>query len=129
MTSVIARATHSSELRPVIDAVHDSFFDVEAVRFHEMEGVVEVPYRHELPLPGSPARRLVNWLRRRHREEPGLLRFRKVKAVLLPDDQVVGTYDINAIVFDGTAKKVIVRTGIPTRFELEVEGLDVTVER
>ncbi len=129
MTTIIARATGPGELRPVVDAIHDCWFDVEAVRFNEPEHTVEVPVRRETPLSTPLLRRFVNWLQGRHRKElVGLLRLRKVNSCLVTDDQGVGSYDINTIAFD-EKKKVIIWTGIPTKFELDADGLDVTVEK
>lgn len=128
-TTTLAQATDPRALRPVIHLIHDCFFDVQAVRFDKTQGTVEVPIWRKRAAAAPLLGRVVNWFRGRYSEEPvALLRFRKVNSCLLTDEQGIGSYDVNTIAFREQTKKVIIRTGIPTTFELDVDELDVMVE-
>lgn len=111
-TSVFRAA---GELDRLLRLLHDRWFDVADVKFDRAAGTVTVPFLvASEPKPGAGMRDC--WLRIRH-----------VTHMELQESEGVGRYDLNDFWFESEAGRLQIRTGIPLRFELKVNALELEV--
>lgn len=108
-------ATEPSALDVVTDVIHDAWFDVDEVTFED--GQVRVPFTVRRAIfrsaePDAPRSSLL---------------IRHVTALDLEDTQGIGRYDFNRLRFDENAGRLSIDSGIPLRFEMLVEDLEVSV--
>jgi hypothetical protein len=109
--SVAAEVSNTAGLGEVTDHIHDCWFDLEDIEHDRDRSTVTVPFRCG---PRDTVRRL--------------LRFQLVRGLLIRDTEQIGTYDFNKLVYDPTTERIRVETNIPLGMEVEVGGIQVTVE-
>lgn len=120
--------TDPAKLAPLLDLVHDRWFEAAAVTFDPQSGELRIPFLFEV---SEDARVLRDWIVVRRLEAPvvaAVLRIGWVVSYRVEDDEKVGKYDINTIEYDPRASRVRITTGIPMQLEANVERFAVSVE-
>ena len=102
-----------AQLGTLVDAVHDLWFDVDALKGSFSEGVVTIP------LYGRP-----NALSRKQLPIATLV-IKHVDSLVVEDTEHVGYYDIDEIRFDPVGKTLTIIGCIPVVVRLHVAKLNV----
>jgi hypothetical protein len=116
------RVTDSRHLHTIVAEIHDQWFSVDDVVFDPVEGLIQVQYR-------GPASRRRSWFKKREPAADWTLTIRCASAYRLEESQGVGRYDFNEIEYSEEQGDLIITTGIPLRFSIDVSALDVSVRR
>lgn len=117
---LLTECTSADCLQTVTGIVHDCLFNVTTVTFDQERGIVRVPF-------SAPEGVLASWFSflRRWRKPTFLLEIGRATSMRCDDAQGIQTYNFNAIEHrDGL---VMIRTGIPTTFHVNVDELQLRV--
>jgi hypothetical protein len=102
-----------SELRGLIDAAHDYWFDADRLKEDYSRGIVTIPLYER---PAS--------LRRSERPIATLI-IRHVDSLSVQDTEHVGYYDIDQIHFDPVGNVLTITGGIPVVIRMHVAKLHI----
>lgn len=106
------KATSPEQLRRVVDALHDSWFDLDGLVFNKEEGRVTLRFwkASKYAGRGTPDAECV---------------ISGVRDVSIIDALKVGYYDLNEITYDGGTLRI--KTGVPLDMALRVDRVAVAV--
>lgn len=107
------------QLQLVTDAVHDCWFEIDAVRMID-SNTLEIPVRCTSGHFFASARDSAD-------SPTNLLRIHEVESFDIRDTQKVGSYNCNELKFNSIRKQITITTGIPLDFLIQVKRLRVTV--
>jgi hypothetical protein len=116
MAMTACRVTNAQDMEVINRCLHDCWFDMGSVAFDAAARELRVPFER------PPAPRRSAWA------PNSLLRIRGVEECTIEDAQRIGLYDFNEIHYVASARTLRVLTGIPARFDLRIEYVDVAVE-
>lgn len=112
---IIASAKSHHDLEIVTSEIHDWWFDVDDVSVsHGVARLFLIPSGTFGGRPKGQATRV--------------LLVRCVVGTHVDDEQGIGLYDIHSLYVERDAKRIVIKTNIPTRVEFDVECVDVVVE-
>lgn len=124
---LLVRVTQPDWLEVVSALVHDCIFDVAHV-IHSSDRR-EVCLGFELPGPRwSPPNRGLLFRMAHWPVYAAFLRVAHVESYTLVETVGVGRYDMTRLEYHREGRRLVMRTGIPLRFEMVVEALSVSVE-
>ena len=68
---------------------------------------------------------MASWFsfRRRKRNPAFVLEIGNAQSMQCEDEQKIGTYNLNELEYQSESGQLRIRTGIPTKFDVKVEGL------
>lgn len=123
-TTVIELA---EELPVVIDMIHDSWFNANAISYDKESRTLSIPFARE-----SENREIVWrwWFLKRVKRfyTECLLRIHHVDSYVVEDEAQVGTYDFNEIEYNAGLKEIRITTGVPIEMRMTVQQLKISVE-
>jgi hypothetical protein len=105
--------SNPSQLRELIDVVHDLWFNVESLVLCEADKSLTIelePRKSDLSWPSKKRVRMI---------------IRQVKDMVIKDTEKVRDYDIDEINFDPSRGKLAITCGIPLVVELTVDRLEI----
>lgn len=119
---LIAECTSPDCIDSINGIIHDCTFRVSDVSFDTEYETVRVPFR---PVEGVVA----SWFsfRKRKRHPDFALEICNAKLVECEDTQRIEAYDFNQLEYDSESGLLTIRTGIPMKFSVKVEGLRVKI--
>ena len=114
-------------LHLVNSAIHDDLMDIDTLKMDSDSGLLCVTLWQQ---PNQGAGRVWGPITdaTRAKVHLGRLTFRHVRAYELVDTQRVGLYDVNRLRYDQRTCTIIVETGIPLVFRVQVDTVVVVVE-
>ena len=120
------KARRTSELNEIVDLLHDLRFDLDLVQ--NINGTVTIPF--SVPLHDSITLGKRGFLLRPYSIPvvATTLTVGNVISVAIKDTERVGFYDFNIFRFDEKRCRLVIKTGIPLSFEINVGTLEVTLE-
>lgn len=105
-------ATSPEELHRVVDALHDTWFDLDGLDFNREQGRVTLQFWKSPRHAG-------------HGKPDAECVISGVREVAVKDTERVGLYDLNEITYQAGALRI--KTGVPLDMTLLVERVDVVV--
>lgn len=113
MVKLLAECNSTNCLGQVTDLIHDNWFSVKDVRLDPESRTVHVPFSRVDEGSG--------------REVQAELQICNAESFQCEDAQKIQRYDFNELAFYPEKRLLEIRTGIPTKFDVKVEGLLVKV--
>lgn len=97
-----------TNLCELTNIVHDKWFMIDEVKNDTCKQLLELPFYINNPY-------------KKKESTFGILIFRKVKDVLLIDNEQIGSYDFNKIVYNQKKKIVHIKTNFPLTLDVTVD--------
>jgi hypothetical protein len=113
---VVMTITKESQIKGLLDRVHDWWFDAEAVALDVAGGIVTIalePSKRELTSPSG--RGLI-------------VLIAQVREMSILDTEKIGFYNLNEIHYSNRDKTVRITGGIPITIVVRVEGLEIELK-
>ena len=126
MTDHISTAD-PAQLSPVLDMIHDRWFDKDDITFDPEVAELRIPFRSEVPERKQVTARIGPITKTEFPLVTGVLTIHHVLSYRIEDEAQVGTYDINRIEYDPEENRVQVTTGVPILIEAIVDRFKVSV--
>lgn len=111
------RITKPSQIRELLNEVHDLWFDVETLKSQ--------PDTHTITLRLELCSKM---LRETPSEKSRFLTIRSVEGMTIHDTERIGYYNLDTILWDQERKKILITGGIPISIELIVRTLDLELQ-
>ena len=118
------RVTSASQLEELNSLIHDEYFDLDDVRFHKDQKIVEIPYRRIFH--DGPSRLIRSWFIFKTVEVDvirALLTIRNVEEYTFKDSAGIGTFSFNTISHDGTT--LLFECCEPLELRIVVSQIDI----
>lgn len=103
-----------TNLRELTDITHDKWFMIDEVKHDTCKQLLELPFYINNPY-------------KKKEQAFGMLVFKSIRNVLLIDDEQIGSYDFNKIVYDQKKEIINIKTNFPLTFNIAVEGPDFEI--
>lgn len=115
---LMAECASASCIDSINGIIHDCIFSVKDVRFDTERKTVRVPFRAAESVVAS-------WFSfgRSKRHLAFVLEIGNVQAMRCEDEQKIEVYNLNELEYQSANGELKIRTGIPTKFDVKVEGL------
>jgi hypothetical protein len=124
------RVRHAQNLRDINRVVHDYWFWTDNVLYDEDTRTLEIRFgraswQEDQAALGRHSLKLFRWKYPELKE--WVLRIANVRSYELTESEGIGRYPFNVLEYSEEDDRLSVRTGIPLRFEVSVDALDIYV--
>jgi hypothetical protein len=123
----LAQATSQEELIDINAVLHDLWFDVTGCQFDHGKSELFVPFPRPVHRDASSRIALSQSVLRENPDSDLALIVGHVRSFELAETEGVGIYDWNEVYYNAHQNILLIRTGIPLKFEITVDAISLTV--
>lgn len=124
----VIRIEDPKELPTIVDFVHDCWFDRDSILLDPLTSVLSIKFVRKATERGSIVGKVLFFKKVRVPTVECFIRIRHAKDCVIKDNEQVGRYDFNEILYRKDAKCIRITTGVPIEIEVNIDKFDVSVE-
>ena len=118
------KVTNPQEIGKLISLIHDEYFDVNDIKYHREQGIVEIPYRRIFHK--GPRRTVCNWLFYIVQEVDVIrakMLIHHVEEFKVNDPDKIGTYSFNDVDYDPDSSTLLLDSNTNLEFRMKVSQI------
>lgn len=126
--SKVTNATDPSDLKIIVDIIHDCWFNKDDIVFDSSNHSLCIPFQRTAMEKERTIKKFLFFKKIRIPVIECFLGFHHVRDYSVEDKVQVGNYDFNTIKYEPETKTIQLTTGVPIGIEIVVEDFEITVE-
>jgi len=120
----ILRLNTDTGVDELLDLIHDYWFDLDEIKYDPAAQQLKIPLSQKIQRKKS---KILTKDKNKLHPKRYIMLIKKVLDVEIVDSEKVGSYDINNIAYKTDTKSIVINTGIPLKFGVNVKDFEINL--